>query len=218
MSFPEPVHSYAPKKRPVGVIVAWSVLGGLVFVVGAGVVVGLTRDPKPTSAAPAVSAAAAPRCDYGHAADGSCVASPTPPPPEAPAAAALGRELSWDDGLKVTAYHYKANVAKGAPKPVEAGYESGYVWAAIDVQVCAPIDGFVNTLPWHLAYADNTTLDPSNTGYNQFPKPEYPWGDRQVSAGTCIRGWITFAVPSDKKPIQVVYDTESHTLVKWAIS
>ena len=45
----------------------------------------------------------------------------------------------------------------------------------------------------------------SSTGYRQFPQPEYPFGDHALAWGRCVRGWITFPVPADKRPTMVEY-------------
>lgn len=125
-----------------------------------------------------------------------------------------GETVAWDDGLKATAYSFSVPVAKGAPRPDEPGY----TWGAIDVQLCVGSVSVINDAPWYLRYADNTTIEPSSIGYNQFPKPEYPSGDRNVSAGTCTRGWITFAVPANTRPVKVVYSPPDTEPAEWAIS
>lgn len=136
-------------------------------------------------------------------------AAPSPTPPVAHHA---GETVAWQTGLKVTAYSF-AFAAKGAPTPDT----TGYVWGAIDVQVCVPIDGDISNQAWYLKYADNTTIEPSNITYNQFPHPEYP-SYRTVTNGTCTRGWITFPVPPNTKPSLIVYsNTDGDAPVEWTV-
>ncbi len=115
---------------------------------------------------------------------------------------------------KVTAFAFKQPVAQNAPRPEQAGYE----WAAIDVRVCPLIDRvYVNRLPWALVYADSTNARPSSIGYQQFPKPEYPWGDQVVPNGQCVRGWITFDVPTDKRPTMIQYTPGVAGYIDWKL-
>jgi hypothetical protein len=81
------------------------------------------------------------------------------------------------------------------------------VWAAIDVKICAlksdaAPDGIsVSNGPWTLVYADDSQIEASSVGYNQFPKPEYPFGEKLLAPGRCVRGWITYGVPGKKRPV-----------------
>lgn len=114
--------------------------------------------------------------------------------------------------LKVKVYAYKQPTARSAPQPQAEGFE----WGSADVEVCVPDAGTVSRVVWHLSFADNTTVDPSNIGYNQFPQPEYPWDERPVRAGQCVRGWITFGVPRGVRPATVVYQPEGTTM-EWTV-
>jgi hypothetical protein len=118
-----------------------------------------------------------------------------------------------------TVYSYRHNVARSAPRPDE---QPGYVWGAIDVKVCISKtftgEAYVNTNPWTLAYADDTQIESSSVGYQQFPEPEYPWGDKRVAAGRCIRGWITFPVPAKPRPVAVEYAPDSEPVApRWEV-
>lgn len=142
----------------------------------------------------------------------SAPTTPTPVP-TASSMPLLGTEVT-KDSAKVTAFAYKQPVAQNAPRPQQAGLE----WAAADVQVCATIDDVVVTnLPWHLVYADHTTISASSTGYNQFPEPSYPWGEKDLPNGRCVRGWITFPVPADKRPTSIEHSPPGSSLTEWAI-
>ena len=109
--------------------------------------------------------------------------------------------------MKVTVLSYKQPVAKSAPQPDNRAYEYG----SLLVKVCNADDHTqtVNTSPFRLVYSDDTEIDSANTGYDQFPKPEFPWGDHSLAAGRCVKGSIVFEVPKKKRPLQVTYNVES---------
>jgi hypothetical protein len=138
-----------------------------------------------------------------------------------PAATAhpLGETVTLGGIASATAYAYKQPVATSATRPDQAGFE----WGAADVKVCL-IGGsaYVNNQPWSLVWDDSTRAEPSHIGYQQFPQPEYPFGDTVVQAGRCVRGWITFPVPVGKKPAMVEYQPQpdsplAGTVVDWAV-
>lgn len=198
-----------PKRRSHAGLIA-AVVVGVLALLGVGVYAGLSLRGSPT-AAPSLAAeatSAAPKVQ----------APQTSAPAPAKSAPKLGQEVAWPDGLKVTAFAWKQPVAKSAPKPSEDGAPAGYVWGALDVQVCVPNQATLSNLPWYVRYADNTTIEPSSTGYSQFPKPEYIWGERNVAAGSCTRGWITFAVPGDVRPVSAVYSVEDKREATWLAS
>ena len=117
-------------------------------------------------------------------------------------------------GYTATAYAYKQPTGTSAPRPDQAGY----VWASADVKVCAGSQTItVSNSPWSLVYADDTAIKASMTGYRQFQQPEYPFGDQQVDAGRCLRGWITFAVPGGQRPTMVEYHPQDETAVDWQV-
>lgn len=113
-------------------------------------------------------------------------------------------QISYTDGPgtgSLTVYSYKQPVASSAPRP----QTSGYTWGAIDVKECAGENDTVNNSPWTLVYGDDTQLEPSSLGYNQFPEPEFPFGDKNLPSGRCVRGWIVFPVPKTTKPTMVEF-------------
>jgi len=117
--------------------------------------------------------------------------------------------------VTVTAYAYKQPTAQSAPPPEQAGY----VWASADVKVCSVYRTLtVSHLPWLLVYPDATVIEPSSTGYRQFQQPEFPWGDQHLDAGRCMRGWITYAVPADKRPTMVEYQGRDDPAVDWKVA
>ncbi|MEV5768315.1 hypothetical protein AB0L34_27585 [Micromonospora sp. NPDC052213] len=165
-----------------------------------------TPAPAPTSAAPSPTPSASP--------------SPSPSvDPNAPLP--FGKGIITGGGyVTATVYAYRHNVAKSAPRPEE---QPGFVWAAVDVKVCANKDITVSSVgvsngPWTLVYADDTTIGPSDTGYDSFPEPEYPWSEKALAPGRCVRGWITFPVPGTKRPVFVEYAPEGEQVTpRWAV-
>lgn len=122
-------------------------------------------------------------------------------------------ETKADSIGKAVAYSYKQPVAKSAPRPDQEGFE----WGAADVEVCALADDvYINNSSWHLVYADHTLIEPSSIGYRGFPEPSYPWGDKDLAKGRCVRGWITFAVPAGKRPTSIEHDIKD-AYAEWAI-
>ncbi|MFG1659113.1 hypothetical protein ACGFIY_21530 [Micromonospora chersina] len=153
--------------------------------------------PVATSAAPAASPSAITEPDTTHK---------------------YGKVVSVRDGVATaTVYAYRQPVAKSAPKPDD---QPGYVWGAADVKVCAgKSQGIIITNgPWTLVYADDTQIEASSIGYNQFPEPSYPFGEKAIAPGRCLRGWITFPVPGKKRPVAVEYAPEDEPAPpRWAV-
>lgn len=189
---PDPQHR--PARRRAGLIAG--IAAGAVVLVGAAVAITITAT-RPPATSPA--AQQQPR-------SAASITAATPPaattstPVQAPATLKLG--IKADGSVSTsTVYSWKQPVADKAPKPEQDGFE----WGAADVEICAKIDGAMSRANWRLTYADHTTIEPSGTGYRQFPEPEYPWDERDLTAGQCIRGWLTFAVPAGQKPATVQY-------------
>ncbi|MGN7947490.1 DUF4352 domain-containing protein [Microbacterium sp. 22215] len=160
------------KTRPAA---ALALLAGLV-------VSGCAASPTTESAPkPSASATAAP------------VASPTPS--AAPEVHTVGDTVELSSGSTVAVLDYEPASAPEAPLP-EA---SGNHWVSIDVQVCnnSDEDSYATTNPWALRDAESRSFDSSSTGYSQFPNPQYAWGEVDLPAGECVRGWITFPVLDD---------------------
>ncbi|MGC5329199.1 hypothetical protein [Micromonospora sp. DT62] len=133
----------------------------------------------------------------------------------------FGKSIRTGGGyVTATVFGYRHNVAKTAPRPDE---QAGYVWGAADVKVCAnkdidePSVGVSNG-PWVLVFADDSVIQPSSTGYGSFPEPEYPWSEKALAPGRCVRGCITFPVPGKTRPVFVEYAPEGeHVTPRWAV-
>lgn len=147
-------------------------------------------------------------------------AAPSPTTPPADAMTKMGTRADVRDGIADgTVFSYRQPVAQSAPRP---DGQPGYTWGAADVRVCAtktaPEPILVSNGPWALVYADDTTAEASSVGYQQFPKPGYPFGEKIVPQGRCVRGWITFPVPAKLRPVAIEYAPEGELMpVRWAV-
>ncbi|MFC4146626.1 hypothetical protein ACFO0M_10195 [Micromonospora mangrovi] len=154
------------------------------------------------------------------------VSSASPTPSASPTAApdvqlALGKSKESPDGAVIsTVYAYKQPVAKSAPRPEE---QAGYEWGAADVKVCVKKSYTANSVsvsnsPWTLVYADDSQIEASGTGYESFPEPAFPFGEKTLAPGRCVRGWITFPVPAKKRPAAVEYAGQSEPVPpRWVV-
>lgn len=165
---------------------------------------------------------AAPASSAPSAATTPAPAATTPSPTQA-APLRLGETRAWtgtrtdDSGQDVTgsgtvtAYSYHQPVATGAPSPQEAfgASSKGYVWGAVDIKVCSTSGTVtVSNSRWSLGYSDQTVVEASDTGYDDFPKPKFPMGDVTLTEGRCVRGKVVFPVPSRRPPIAVIYSPD----------
>ncbi|MFD0353500.1 DUF4352 domain-containing protein [Streptomyces sp. NPDC127110] len=143
-------------------------------------------------------------------------ASPTPPAPAAspsPSATryAFGQSVTTNNAASgttatATVLGYQQGITAQQSADAEFG-TTGYVWAALEIKVCS-VKGQIATsrLPWVLAYADGSRIEPSGTTYGDFPKPEYPF-EAKLKAGDCVRGKTTYAVPAAQRPARILYTT-----------
>jgi hypothetical protein len=191
------------------------VAGGLAAVLVVGASIAAYAVTAKTAVTPAVAAAVT----SSAAAPATTAAAPSPTPP-VEQLLAMGRTATPDPQASATVYAYKQPVARSATRPEQAGY----TWGAADVKVCASKEPVGNQAgisvshgPWVLAYADSTEAEPSSVGYQQFPLPEYPWGDHDLAWGRCVRGWIVFPVPSDKRPAAVEYRPQDDPVTDWKV-
>lgn len=137
---------------------------------------------------------------------------PSPTPTQA--AMKLGQALAWDEpenDLAGTAQviSYEQDVAKSTTSADEEFGTSGYVWAALEIKVCSTKGTFFSSsMPWTLAYADSSRIEPSSSTYEGFPRPAFPI-ETKLTAGKCVRGKIVYPVPGGQRPTTVVYAPQS---------
>jgi hypothetical protein len=117
----------------------------------------------------------------------------------------------------VTVLSYEQPVYASVTAAEEVG-DKGYVWAALEVKICATKGEFTtSSMPWTLAYDDGTRVEPSSVSYDDFPKPAYV-EDASVVAGDCSRGKIVFPVPGKQHPSKAIYSTENSPTLRWSLS
>lgn len=118
--------------------------------------------------------------------------TPTPTPTQEPVVNVIGSTVELSTGATAVVLGYESASAPDAPLPQDPGNH----WVSLDVQVCnnSTTDSYATTNPWTLRDSDNRSYDSSSVGYNQFPNPQYAWGEVPLIAGECLRGWITFPV------------------------
>lgn len=126
---------------------------------------------------------------------------------------AMGSTLTITPGdHKVTVYTYKAPVTSDnrftQPK-------AGFIFAAVDIQQCAGSGGDrfgPNRFDWELAMPDNTRLKAGST----VVEPQL--GSSPLAPGDCIRGWVSFEVPTGDTPRHVVYNEVTTGGAKWRVA
>lgn len=199
-----PDHTPGPAPRRRVRLIAGIAGGALVLVAATvGVTLAVTRQPEagPLAADQRTqTSAAAVTVTSASTTPAATAPSASPTVPAGPAVLKFGVKAEGPGSTSV-AYAYKQPVATGAPKPDVDGFE----WGAADIEVCVRDAATITRTRWHLTYADHTVIDASSVGYRGFPAPEFPWDERDLAAGGCVRGWLTFAVPHGKRPLTIQY-------------
>lgn len=129
----------------------------------------------------------------------------------APQSAKVGDKVSLQNGDTIQVRSYTPNV----PAPNQFFEpDPGNSFAAVDVEACAGPDssnGVASTFDFELQMPDNTRMDAT---FMPAKEPELKSG--ALAAGDCIRGWVSFEVPTGAKPAAVVF-SDFDTSLKWAI-
>jgi hypothetical protein len=143
---------------------------------------------------------------------GQALGSGTPASP-ATSARPLGSAANLPGG-KVTVYSYE-QPATGISQYVTP-QTPGSEFSAVDAEVCATATGGLYGQPsdFALQFPDNTERQSS---YGKQPD----LSGRQLGAGDCARGWVTFEVPAGQRPSVVTYRVQSSSggtppPIKWA--
>lgn len=135
---------------------------------------------------------------------GPATTSPTPTPTAPPALGQTQTQEAGEYTVRVTAFTYRQ------PLPADdQPTRKGYTYAGADVRVCLTKgpNGTVSWDPWHLVFADATTIEPVSSWSDEiFQVPLYPGFDRPLPRGRCVRGWIVFEVPKGKRPTGINYE------------
>ena len=135
--------------------------------------------------------------------------------PGTPIDVPAGQSVRTQQGNVITVYQFES--------PADYA-EAGFVIAAADVGVCASLGTTVVTQSpgvvvragisprfFSLQFADGTLQEA------QFPSVKDPALPEQLlQAGQCVRGWVTFHVPEQKKAAFVLF--RSLSVIKWHVS
>ncbi|MFF2475096.1 hypothetical protein [Streptomyces sp. NPDC058066] len=141
---------------------------------------------------------------------------------------ALGKGTHWSDtdtdGTHISGTTTALSYKQPAPEvdlPAEAADFKNPTWAVLEVKVCTDDSSStvsVSQAPWALGFADDTRLQAPSLSGSGVPKPEYPTGDGgRITAGTCLRGKLTFSLEHGTRPDTIVYAPEGRDPIEWAV-
>lgn len=122
-----------------------------------------------------------------------------------PAPLLIGEGAPTRDGNVVKVVTYHQPVPAGAIEP-----DPGMEYGAIEVEICAgrrgaprvTPDGFSVELP-----------DGTRRGRSRFGPREPALAEASLGPGECVRGWVSFEVPTNERPVHVVFSGSS--VVRW---
>lgn len=138
---------------------------------------------------------------------GQVLNTSSPPTTTQPAGNPIGTEIRTALGNTVTAYAYQA-VPTDRTSPTPA---AGTTYAAVDVGGCVAT-GNEGPDPqyFELVMPDASRLRPA------VAVKQPPLRETRLAAGECIRGWITYEIPTAARPVALVYNASS--LIRWTIT
>lgn len=111
----------------------------------------------------------------------------------------VGQRVTTGAGNKATVHAYEQPYrAKDREEQLDPGNE----FASIDVETCAGSeDAATDPRQWQLLMPDNRRPEPELYAL-PIREPEFPAAP--LPAGECVRGWITFQVPTGTRAADVV--------------
>lgn len=119
----------------------------------------------------------------------------------------LGAEWQSTEGNTIKVLEYR----RGAPGAYAA---SGERWDAVLAKTCVGMEegAALSWIPWRLLGSNAGQYEASGEASGDFLAPQYPFaGERTISKGQCVRGWIYFGVPKDARLRKVNYTNDSGT-------
>lgn len=150
-------------------------------------------------------------------------AKPSPTPSMA-SPLAIGQPNKWhmDGGYNgsTTVLAYTQPIHLYDDPGTSLGYPKGSFWATVEVKVCNNAGSTLITVsqtPWTLGFKDGTRTETTGEYGGDFPKPEFPALDTNVTAGECLRGKIPFPVAKGQRPDRIIYSAESRDPVIWTV-
>lgn len=122
-----------------------------------------------------------------------------------PAPLLIGEGTTTRDGNVVKVVSYHQPVPAGAVEP-----DPGMEYGAVEVEICAgrrgaprvTPDGFSVELP-----------DGTRRGRSRFGPREPALAEANLGPDECVRGWVSFEVPANERPVHVVFSGSS--VVRW---
>jgi hypothetical protein len=143
----------------------------------------------------------------------------TAPPVDAPIALS-----KWFAGTNVKTRVIQVKQSVSSPY---SDIKASQRWYAALVQTCVtsiPADnGGSNALsfswgPWSVNDADGGHYEASSSTWEDFPKPEYPFGgETGFTVGECAKGWVMFSVLKSTKVTLIRYSNDSGDLGRWKV-
>ena len=95
--------------------------------------------------------------------------------------------------------------------------DPGTEWVAADVEACAGPESknfSISPFEFELQLADNTRAE------SNFMSKDPSLNHTELSPGDCVRGFISYEVPTGKKPIKFIYNELtffSGAKIKWVL-
>jgi hypothetical protein len=135
--------------------------------------------------------------------------------PGTPIDVTAGQSVRTEQGNVITVYQFQS--------PADYA-EAGFVIAAADVGVCASSSTTVVTQgPGVVVHAGisprffSLQFDDGTVQEAQFPPVKEPaLPEKLLNAGQCVRGWVTFHVPEQKKAAYVLF--RSLSVIRWHLA
>jgi hypothetical protein len=130
--------------------------------------------------------------------------------PQTPIDASVGQSVKTEQGNVITVYQFQSPAAYA---------ESGFVIAAADVGVCSSdtVVTEVNGVAVRAGISPSffsVQLEDGTVQESQSPGTKDPaLSDQLLQTGQCVRGWVTFHVPEQKKVAYVLF--RSLSVIRW---
>ena len=85
------------------------------------------------------------------------------------------------------------------------------------VEVCAVVGSHTPWWsPWNATDGSGSFFPASNSRYDDYPKPGYPFsGTPVLGEGQCAKGWLVFETTQGTKITNVSYTSETGTTMSW---
>jgi hypothetical protein len=122
----------------------------------------------------------------------------------------VGQRVTTGAGNKVTVHAYEQPY-----RDREEQLDPGTEFASIDVEACAGSeDAATDPRQWQLLMPDNRRPEPELYAL-PIREPQFPAAP--LPAGECVRGWITFQVPTGVRAEEVV-NVAADRRISWSAS